>query len=285
MEKVIEKIGLYDMLCALVGGVMCIMSIKLLDISFFRFIFSNVPDSMNLVFLLFIGSLVGIVIQEIASNIEHRKKFLASSKLFRFREYGISHFLNWSSGQSTTEGSNSNETARMASGGKTNAVFNNSMEIEMARAKAYELLPKKRGPLNDNFVFSKSEAQFVYQKMNKDVSHKKGSSNIEMINALGSLSRSLCVWFFILIFLYGLDSFLRWKTNELLAIPYPDSPAPFFQVLQVAIIVAVLFALSVIMYIRAGRYQRYRLRSIVRLYAYYDDNNMHGDNSSDLQNA
>lgn len=42
--------------------------------------------------------------------------------------------------------------------------------------------------------------------------------------------------------------------------------------------IAALLILSIIMYKRVERYQQLRLRTIVRLYAYYDDNKDKSDN-------
>ena len=169
MEKVIEKLGIYDMLCALVGGVLCIMSVKLLDISFFRFIFANVPDSMHLVFLVVVGSLVGTVIQEIGANLEHRKRLFVSGSFFRFRKYAIAHFLNWDDlGKEGATKNNcaDNDELDLDNTVGTNVVFDNSLEIELARKKAYELFPKQRGELTKEFKFNESEARYVFHKMN-----------------------------------------------------------------------------------------------------------------------
>ncbi len=274
MEKIVEKIGLYDTLCAVVGGVLAIMSIKLLDISFFRFIFTNVPDSMHLVFLVFVGSLVGILLQEFGSGMEHRKRVFINSSFFRFREYGISEFLNWSSvTKNLEEGDNDPDGVE-----GTNAVFDNYLEIRMARKKAYALLPQETRDLNKKYRFEADKARYVFQKMYKDVSQREGASTVEMLNSLGSLSRSLCVWFFALALLYIADIFLKWKHNEPFTIPYPMVSSRCSYISQASIVVAALLILSVIMYKRAERYQQLRLRTIVRLYAYYDDNKDKIDN-------
>lgn len=282
MEKIIEKLGIYDMLCALVGGVLCIMSVKLLDISFFRFIFANVPDSMHLVFLVFVGSFVGTVLQEIGSKLEHRKKLFASCRFFRFRDFAITNFLildgNKKSGATENTCTDNDESALDNTVGK-NAVFDNGLEIKSAREKAFKLLPERRDELSETHIFSDSESQYVFHKMNKSISQKEGSSTIEMINALSSLSRSLCVWFCILALLYFVDAFFKQMNNEPFTIPYPTTEF-CYKVVQIIIIIIGLIVLAAIMYNRAERYQHYRLRSIVRLYAYYDDNR----NGKDVEN-
>jgi hypothetical protein len=158
-------------------------------------------------------------------------------------------------------------------------VFDNILEIEMARKKAWNIL-KKTGDLNQDYRFETDEARYVFQIMNKDVSQREGASKVEMLNSLGSLSRSLCVWFLALALLYIADIFLKCKHNELLTVPYPMVPSYHFYVGQTSIIVAALLIISVIMYKRAERYQRIRLRTMVRLYAYYDDNK---DKSVDMK--
>ena len=82
-------------------------------------------------------------------------------------------------------------------------------EVKKDPAKHYYYYGYKEGK-SPSYEFSNE----AYLKMYKDVSQREGASTVEMLNSLGSLSRSLCVWFFALALLYIADIFLKCKSKK-----------------------------------------------------------------------
>ena len=249
MESVIEKIGVYDLLSVLIAGVISVISIRILDLSYCRFIADNVPQSMNMVFLLFTGVFVGMIIQEIGSVLEK------NCPLLKFKENGINTFLK-------------NQL-------ECNDVFENKLEIEMARKKAHKIL-KKTSPDNtkgeeENQDYDKAQSYYIFQKMKESVSKHKDYTKIDMINSLGSLYRSLCVWFGLLFILYIVDVGIRFHTKVVWVIPYPKASC-VWKIIQLCLVSGSILFFAKCMYCRTKQFRNYRLRAIVRLYSYYDDN-------------
>lgn len=250
MEKIIEKMGIYDLLSVLVGGAICVASIKAMDISFCSFVAKNIGGSLSLVYLVISGILVGTIIQEISSFAE--KKYYSS----RFGSDGVKDFLD-----------------------ENNMIITNSLELNVLRKKAVIMLKKygiEKSEKNENgtqetcIKFDKDEACYVFQKMKEEVSNKEGYGRIERINSLASFSRSLCIWFAILPVLYFIDALIRFFSQSSLVIPYPMGTY-FIQWIQVILVCSFLFLLSICMYRRTKRYRDYRIRAMVRLYLLYDE--------------
>ena len=241
MEKIFDKMGLYDIWTVLFPGIIFFISVS----SLYNFmialsgILSTIPET--------VGNL-GIIFQmaiAIPSNIYEFLVFLAFSDLLGLILHELSSILK--------------HKVVYRKGDPRSLLLDETAGI-LSRQELCCLMPLLKS-LNNGNDFTQSdpkklrdESKFLFNRMNKYLQNQKKSSDYAKLNITYNMCGTLCIAFVLLSFLtltFGMSFILQ---KEYVA---------FFYSL---IILGITIALSLILFYRSQRYYRYWVRNIVFAY-------------------
>lgn len=240
MEKIIDHLGLYDLLSTFLSGIIIMGGLYLVNIRIPVLFFSSKclikHLFSNMTLFLMCSYFVGLIMQELSSFIERNISFL------NFRKNSRSNFLN------AADDKKKSKLKRIFV--KYN-VIDNPKELKEYKVIAHNILK------NPQITFSQEDCEYVYHYCKGRVEVKNLGSSIHRVNSLYAMSRSLFVSFSLLtisIIIYlVLDLMKCFRINIFL-----------YHVNCIYLIPLII--LSFLFFGRCKRYAEYRVRAVMRQY-------------------